>query len=90
MIMLWYCFDHFYTTKIYNGFIGVVLYLFPISIPHIIIKEIYRIEINLRNIDHEKKSEYYNKVFLTKKVLNNFIYTSDSDKDLLNINITLN
>ena len=55
---------YFYTTKIYNGFIGVVLYLFPISIPHIIIKEIYRIEINFRNIKQEKETEYYNRVFI--------------------------
>jgi UDP-N-acetylglucosamine 4,6-dehydratase len=37
-------------------------------------------------LENKKNINYYNKVFLTKKVLNNFIYTSDSNKDLLNIN----
>lgn len=40
----------------------LVGYLCPMTIPWIIVKEIYRLEANLRNIEDEKKTEYYNTI----------------------------
>ena len=46
-----------YTECIREGFTGSVLYLFPLSIPHMFHKEMYRLEINIR--DEPKFSDYY-------------------------------
>ena len=53
---------YWYTSKIYHGIVGGILYLCPMTIPWIIVKEIYRLEANLRNIEDEKKTEYYNTI----------------------------
>lgn len=45
-----------YTNKIAYGFLGFLVYIFPISIPLILYKEIYRIEVNIRNLE---KTDYY-------------------------------
>ena len=53
---------YFYTDKIFNGLFGLVIYINPGLLPIAIYKEIYRLEINLRGLEEEKKTEYYNKI----------------------------
>ena len=53
---------YFYLSSITNGFLGSALYIFPFTTPICVIKEIYRIEINLRNLDEEKKTTFYNTI----------------------------
>ena len=55
---------YFYITSISYGFYGSIVYIFPLTAPICFMKEIYRIEINLRNISDEKKTKYYNTVYL--------------------------
>ena len=54
---------YFYLSSITNGFFGSALYIFPCTTPICVMKEIYRIEINLRNLDEEKKKKFYNTLF---------------------------
>jgi len=52
----------FYITGIFRGCVGVLLYLTPVTGPLCMIKELYRAEINIRKLDDEKKSRYYNEI----------------------------
>lgn len=53
---------YLYSSRIGNGIVGLFLYAFPI-LPFIIIpKEIYRLEVVLRGLEEEKKSDYYNRL----------------------------
>jgi hypothetical protein len=49
-----------YSMKIWYGVFGVITYLNPVLLIFTIPKEIYRIEVNLRNMDDEKKTNFYN------------------------------
>ena len=51
-----------YSTIICHGLIGVFLYCNPIIFPIVACKEIYRLEVNLRGLEDEKKTDYYNKI----------------------------
>lgn len=51
---------YIYSRSIINGFFGIIIYANPVLIPILIYKEIYRLEINLRNLENEKKSNFYN------------------------------
>jgi len=42
------------------GALGVLIYLHPIYLPFTIPKEIYRLEVCIRGLDDEKKTERYN------------------------------
>ena len=54
---------YLYSVKILLGIGGVILYTNPlIAIPFVIPREIYRLEVNLRNMEDEKKGDYYNKI----------------------------
>lgn len=49
-----------YLHSILMGFVGSVIYCFPVLWPFIAYKEIYRLEVNIRNIEQEKnKSTFY-------------------------------
>jgi len=50
---------YIYTNLVTNGFLGMILYANPAFLPFLIYKEIYRLEINLRNLENEKNSDYY-------------------------------
>ena len=53
---------YLYSSRIGNGFVGLFLYAVPV-LPFVIIpKEIYRLEVCLRGLEEEKKSDYYNKL----------------------------
>ena len=56
--------NYLYTDKILNGLMGLFLYVNPSLLPFAIYKEIYRLEINLRGLEEEKNTEYYNKILL--------------------------
>lgn len=49
----------FYSKSFLYGTIGSVMYMSPILF-FLVPKEIYRLEVNLRNLEEEKKKDYYN------------------------------
>jgi hypothetical protein len=53
---------YFYISSIGYGFYGLGLYSNPILIPFTIYKELYRLEINIRNLEDEKNSDFYNEI----------------------------
>lgn len=52
-----------YSNSIIDGIFGVIMYANPIFFPLTLHKELYRLEINTRNLENEKKSSYYNELF---------------------------
>jgi hypothetical protein len=51
-----------YSTKMFYGIVGSLIYINPLFIFCTIPKEIYRLEVNLRNLEDDKKSNYYNEI----------------------------
>jgi len=51
-----------YIDKIAWGIGGVIFYLSPVGVFIGLYKEVYRLEVNLRGLEDEKKTDYYNKV----------------------------
>jgi hypothetical protein len=51
---------YLYSDLVIEGLIGVFFYANPIFLPLNLYKEIYRLEINIRNLEKEKKSLFYN------------------------------
>ena len=56
--------NYLYSDSIIYGFYGVILYMNPPMFPFTIYKELYRLEVNLRNLEDEKKTEYYHDMIL--------------------------
>lgn len=52
-----------FTDQICNGCLGSLFYGVPFLFPIFIHKEIYRLEVNVRKLEKEKKSSYYNFLF---------------------------
>ena len=50
----------FYIDKMCWGVAGTVIYLNPVSFFFVLYKEIYRLEVNLKGLEDEKKTAYYN------------------------------
>jgi hypothetical protein len=50
--------NHFYITRMIYGFYGASVYAIPFTGAVCLMKEIYRIEINLRDFDDEKKQNF--------------------------------
>ena len=44
------------------GVYGLIMYMNPPFFPFTIYKELYRLEVNIRNLEDEKKTEYYHKI----------------------------
>ena len=55
--------SYMYSYKICHGGIGVLFYMNPFFIFMTIPKEIYRLEVNIRNMEKEKKGDYYNELW---------------------------
>jgi hypothetical protein len=53
---------YLYTDAFMWGLGSTITYLNPFTAVIIMGKEIYRLEVNLRGLEDEKKTEYYNKV----------------------------
>ena len=51
-----------YLNLILNGIFGIGIYCNPFFFPFTIYKEIYRLEIIVRNLENEKKGDFYNKL----------------------------
>ena len=52
--------SYVYSNSIIDGIHGIFIYGNPIFLPITIHKELYRLEITIRNLENEKKSKYYN------------------------------
>jgi hypothetical protein len=52
-----------YLNSFFNGTYGLFMYLNPLFLPVFIYKEFYRLEVNVRGLDEEKKTRKYNEVF---------------------------
>ena len=53
---------YMYSDSILNGLFGIFVYANPLLLPITMHKELYRLETNIRNLENEKKSNYYNKL----------------------------
>ena len=51
-----------YTNQLLTGVLGTIFYAVPFLLPFFLHKEIYRLEVNLRNLENEKKSRFYNEL----------------------------
>ena len=51
-----------YIDKVGWGFAGIMCYLNPATFFIILYKEVYRLEVNLRGLEDEKKTDYYNEM----------------------------
>ena len=46
------------------GFMGTVVYLHPLLLFLVVPKELYRLEVNMRGLEDEKKSDFYNRLLM--------------------------
>ena len=51
--------EYLYSTAFGYGVAGTLVYLCPFLTANIIAKELYRAEVNYRNLDNLKKTDYY-------------------------------
>jgi hypothetical protein len=51
-----------YTHKLFTGMLGVFIYMCPFFFVVTLPKELYRFEVNMLNIEDEKKTDYYNEL----------------------------
>ena len=54
--------NYLYIEKITYGFYGLLIYINPVFLPWTFYKEFYRLEINLRGLEKEKETNFYNKI----------------------------
>jgi hypothetical protein len=52
--------EYFHTSSIIYGCYGLILYTNPPTAVLMLCKEMYRLEVNIRNMENEKKSGFYN------------------------------
>ena len=52
--------DYLYLNSVCYGLSGIALYINPFLLPFLVHKEIYRLEVNVRNLENEKTTDYYN------------------------------
>ena len=55
--------SYLYISKGQQGLLGMFLYINPLLFPVHAYKEMYRLEVNLRNMEDEKKTSNYNDIF---------------------------
>jgi hypothetical protein len=53
---------YMYSNMTCNGILGSLFYAHPILLPIFMYKEIYRLEVNIRNLEDEKKGYFYNEL----------------------------
>ena len=54
--------EYLYVKSLCYGFARLGIYGIPSFLPLSIYKEIYRLEVNLRNLENEKNTNYYNRL----------------------------
>lgn len=54
---------YLYSTRIAIGLLGSIIYINPFFIPISVSREIYRLEVNVRGLEDQKKTDYYNELF---------------------------
>ena len=54
--------SYLYSQRIMHGFFGMTLYACPVFIFITIPKELFRLEVNIRNLEYEKNEDNYNKL----------------------------
>ena len=54
--------SYLYSQRIIPGFFGMTLYACPVFIFITIPKELFRLEVNIRNLEYEKNEDNYNKL----------------------------
>jgi hypothetical protein len=54
--------SYLYSQRIIHGFFGMAMYALPVFIFITIPKELFRLEVNIRNLEYEKNEDYYNKL----------------------------
>jgi hypothetical protein len=52
--------DYLYVNLTFHGFIGIAMYANLFFLPFSLYKELYRLEINVRNLENKKNSKFYN------------------------------
>ena len=50
---------YLYSSKILNGLLGISIYINPLFLFMTTLNEIYRLEVNIRNLEKEKYTNYY-------------------------------
>ena len=51
--------DFLYVKQFQNGVYGTIVYANPILVLPLLCKELYRLEVNIRNLEKHKQSDYY-------------------------------
>jgi len=51
-----------YLDKLVWGTVSTIAYVNPCTFLFVLYKEVYRLEVNLRGLEDEKKTDYYNEV----------------------------
>lgn len=51
---------YLYSNMVFKGMFGTFLYGNPVLFPFFAYKELYRLETDIRNLEDEKKTRYYN------------------------------
>ena len=55
--------DYLYLNSLCYGICGIILYGNPFLLPFSVYKEIYILEVNIRNLENEKNTDYYNNLW---------------------------
>lgn len=55
--------EFLYLDSVCYGFYGTLIYANPLLSPALVYKEIYRLEVNIRSIENEKNTDFYNDIF---------------------------
>ena len=55
--------EYLYLNSVCHGCYGAMIYAHPLFIPIIAFKELYRLEVNVRNLEKEKNTDYYHTVY---------------------------
>ena len=53
---------YMYSSSFMHGIFGVLIYVNPVFLPFTTYKEFYRLEVNIRGLEEDKKTDYYNEV----------------------------
>ena len=54
--------EFLYVKQFQNGVCGTLVYVNPILVIPLICKELYRLEVNIRNLEKEKQKDYYKEI----------------------------